>query len=428
MTRKRTLLTFVLSTGVRRRAAVFQKTKSLLEGEDLMKWVASLLGAFLLLGVLAGCGGSGTNTSNNGGGSNGGSPLPAGTELLYVGDNVGMIHGFGVDPGSGKLTTLSSVAVTNGAAAGDVGLAADSGGMILYATSDGLGGPNVTSFLVDQKTGTLTANTGQTLPVPPRKLAAAPGGGTSGSGCCVYVIPDPSANTAGLFAFSINKFNGALTLAPNQPSTLLGVPHDIAIAPNGGWMGLTFDGSSGGEIDIVGRDPSTGGLTFPPPPTSPASSGGDSPQGIRVTPDGNFVIVVNQGTSNVSVFSLDPGTGALAAVPGSPFASGSAPGPVAIDPSGKFVFVGDTGGNSLSAYTIDSAGSFTPVTGTPIPLGSNAQPTSIAVDPAGKFVYVSIVPQQVAGFALDPNTGVLTPITGSPFSVGAVTRDMVFVP
>ncbi len=92
------------------------------------------------------------------------------------------------------------------------------------------------------------------------------------------------------------------------------------------------------------------------------------------------------------------------------------------------MFVGDTGGNSLSAYTIDSAGSLTPVSGTPIPLGANAQPSSIAVDPAGKFVYVSIVPQEVAGFALDPSTGALTPITGSPFSVGAVTRDMVFVP
>ncbi len=101
---------------------------------------------------------------------------------------------------------------------------------------------------------------------------------------------------------------------------------------------------------------------------------------------------------------------------------------MAIDPSGKFVLVGNTGGNSLSAYTIDSAGSLTPVTGTPIPLGDNAQPSSIAVDPAGKFVYVSIVPQEVAGFALDPSTGALTPITGSPFSAGAVTRDMVFVP
>jgi 6-phosphogluconolactonase (cycloisomerase 2 family) len=148
------------------------------------------------------------------------------------------------------------------------------------------------------------------------------------------------------------------------------------------------------------------------------------------------VVLANQGTSTVSVFSLDATTGALTEVPGSPFASGNEPGPVAIDPpvlagttpSGKFVFVGNTGDNTLSAYSIDSAGSLTPVAGTPIPLGTNAQPSSIAVDPAGKFVYVSIASQQVAGFAFDPNTGALTPITGSPFSVGAVTRDMVFVP
>jgi len=393
-----------------------------------MKWVTSLLVSCFLLAVLAGCGGgSSTSTTAPPPPPPPPPPLPAGTELLYVGDNVGVIHGFGVDPNSGNLTALPTVAVTNQAAAADVGLAADAGGMVLYATSAGLGGPNVTSFLVDQKTGTLTANTGQTLPVPPRKVAAAPGGGTSGSGCCVYVIPDPSANAAQMFAFSINKFNGALTLAPNQPSTLLGVPHDIAIAPNGGWIGLTFDGSSGGEIDIVGRDPSTGGLTFPPPPTSPTSSGGNSPQGIRVTPDGNFVVVVNQATNSVSVFSLNSGTGALTEVSGSPFATGNLPNPVAIDPSSKFVFVGNTGAGSLSAYTIDSAGGLK-LTGTPIQLAANSQPSSIAVDPAGKFVYVSIAPQQLAGFALDPNTGALTPIPGSPFSVGAVTRDMVFVP
>jgi len=108
-----------------------------------MKWVNSLLGAFLLLGVLAGCGGGGTSNNNNNKGGGGGSPLPAGTELLYVGDNVGVIHGFGVDPGSGKLTPLPSVAVTNQAAAADVGLAADSGGKVLYATSAGLGGRSV---------------------------------------------------------------------------------------------------------------------------------------------------------------------------------------------------------------------------------------------------------------------------------------------
>src|SRR6266567_2691727 len=397
-----------------------------------MKWVTSLLGSCFLLAVLAGCGGgsSGTSTSNNGGGSNGGgSPLPAGTELMYVGDNVGVIHGFAVDPNSGNLTPLPTVAVTNQATAADVGLAADFGGMVLYATSAGVGGPNVASFIVDKNTGTLTLSSSLPLQVPPRKLAAIEGN--------LYVIPDPSANAAQMFAFSINGLNAALTqLSPTV--TLPGPPHDLVVAGFGNnipsWMGLTFDDTSGGEIQGIVRQPNGGatGLQL----GSPTSSGGNSPQGIRVTPDGKFVVVANQGTSNVAVFSLDATTGALTEVPGSPFASGQQPGPVAIDPpvlagtapSGKFVFVGDTGGNSLSAYTIDSAGSLTPVTGTPIPLGANAQPSSIAVDPAGKFVYISIVPQEVAGFALDPSTGVLTPITGSPFSAGAVTRDMVFVP
>jgi len=392
-----------------------------------MKSVTSLLGAFLLLGVLVGCGGSGSSTSTTPPPpAPPPPPLPAGTELLYVGDNVGVIHGFGVDPNSGKLTPISNVSVTSQAAAADVGLAADLGGMVLYATSAGVGGPNVASFLVDQKTGTLTVASQLTLSVPPRKLAAIEAN--------VYVIPDPSANAAQMFAFSINGLNGALTqLSPTV--TLPGPPHDLVTAGgNPSWMGLSFDGTSGGMIQGIVRQPNGGatGLQL----GAPSSSGGTSPQGIRVTPDGKFVVVANQGTSTVSVFSLDATTGALTEVPGSPFASGNEPGPVAIDPpvlagttpSGKFVFVGNSGDNTLSAYSIDSAGSLTPVSGTPIPLGTNAQPSSIAVDPAGKFVYVSIASQQVAGFAFDPNTGALTPITGSPFSVGAVTRDMVFVP
>lgn len=393
-----------------------------------MKRVTLLLGAFLLLGVLAGCGGgssSSTSPTPTPTPVPVGTPLPAGAALLYVGDNIGMIHGFGIDPNSGNQIEMkgSPFAVTNQAAAADVGLAADAGGHVLYATSAGLGGPNVASFVVDQTTGTLSVASQLSLPVPVRKLAAAPGGGASGSGCCVYVIPDPSANAAELFQFTINKFTGALTQAP-PAITLPCIPHDLTADPSGSWIGLTCEGTSGGEIVGLVRDPATGAVGMP----AGVPSGGDNPQGIRVTPDGKFVVVVNQGTSNVSVFSLDASTGALTAVSGSPFPSGSEPSPVAIDPSGKFVFVGDTGGNSLSAYTIDSAGSLTPVTGTPVPLGTNAQPSSIAVDPQGKFVYVSIVPREVAGFAVDPTTGALTPITGSPFPVGAVTRDMIFVP
>jgi len=137
------------------------------------------------------------------------------------------------------------------------------------------------------------------------------------------------------------------------------------------------------------------------------------------------VVVANGVTSNVSVFSLDPDTGALSEVPGSPFATGRGPG-VAIDPTGKFVFVADAD-NNLSAYTIDSMGSLTPV-GAPIPFGAEAE--SIAVDPTGKFVFVGLVPREIAGFTLDRTTGALTPIAGSPFPLNSEgpTRGMVFMP
>ena len=380
----------------------------------------------LLLGVLAGCGGgsSSTSSSNNGGGSTGGgSTLPAGTELLYVGDNAGVIHGFAVDPNSGKLTPLATVAVTNQASAGNVRLAADLGGKVLYATSAATGGPNVASFLVHQSTGTLSPVAGSlTLSVPPGNLV----GG--------YVIPDPNANSAQLFSFHIDGFTAALSSA--QTFALPGVPHDLAIflSRTSFWLGVAFEGTSGGAIAGVAPDPTTGVVGLVPGP--PTSTGGDHPQAIRITPDGKFVVATNQGTNNVAVFSLDATTDLLTPVPGSPFAGGPQPGPLAIappllagtSPSGKFVFVGNTGDDSLSAYSIDSTGRLTPVTGTPIPLGATAQPSSIAVDPGGKLVYVSIAPQQIAGFALDQATGALTPIAGSPFSVGAATSDMVFIP
>ena len=52
--------------------------------------------ALLLLGVLAACGNGGTGSAGTG--NNGGGSLPPGTELLYVGDIVGEIHGFALIP------------------------------------------------------------------------------------------------------------------------------------------------------------------------------------------------------------------------------------------------------------------------------------------------------------------------------------------
>jgi len=86
-----------------------------------------------------------------------------------------------------------------------------------------------------------------------------------------------------------------------------------------------------------------------------------------------FVYVVNElGTGGyVSAFSIDPTTGALTSVPGSPFAAGSVPVSVAVDPFVKFAYVANEHDNDISAYNINSAtGSSDARSGFAIPNGT----------------------------------------------------------
>jgi 6-phosphogluconolactonase (cycloisomerase 2 family) len=377
----------------------------------------------LLLVVLGACGGGSSSTNNTGSGSNGGSnpppgSAPAGSELFYLGDNAGRIHGYGLDPASGNLTPI---AVNNMPTAADVGLAADSGGMVLYSTNVATGVPNVSSWIVDKHAGTLTANPGVQLPVPPRKLAA--------FSTYLYVTADPNAQTAKMWVFKIDPLNGALSLSSN--TQLPGVPFGMTIDPSGSFVFILWDGIPGGKVSALSRNPTTGQVTDL---HLAADTGGLAPGAVAVTPDGNFVVIVNQGSnnrgSNIAVLSLDASTGALTPVPGSPFPSGPQPGPMAIDPTGKFVLVADSGNNNLTPYTIDSTtGSLT--AGTPASLGEqNSQPGVMAIDPSGKFVFVSIHNEQLAGISLDPDTGSVKPMPGSPFSANPQfdTTDMAFVP
>lgn len=345
---------------------------------------------------------------------------PAGSELFYLGDNAGCIHGFGLDPASGNLTPI---AVNSTSVKANVGLAADSGGQVLYSTDAALGS-NVSSWIVNRHTGALTGNPAVQLPAPPAKPVA--------FSTYLYAVVDPYAVAQGtqppasMWVFKINPLDGSLSLLSDHTTQLPGVPFGLAIDPTGSFLFVLWDGVPGGKLSALSRNPTTGQVTVLP---TTVDTGGLAPAAVAVTADGKFVVVVNQKSSNLAVFSLDHSTGALTAVPGSPFPSGPHPGAMTIDPSGKFVLVADSGNNNLTPYSIDSAGSLT--AGTPVFLGeANSQPSAIAVDPAGKFVFVGIFNQRVAGFTLDPSTGSLTPMSGSPFSGSPqfVTQDMVFEP
>jgi DNA-binding beta-propeller fold protein YncE len=86
---------------------------------------------------------------------------------------------------------------------------------------------------------------------------------------------------------------------------------------------------------------------------------------------GRFAYVANSESNNVSAYTIDAATGALAAVAGSPFAAGTFPLFVTLHPSGKFAYVANNSSSNISVYTIDAAtGALTAVAGSPFGAGN----------------------------------------------------------
>ena len=98
-----------------------------------------------------------------------------------------------------------------------------------------------------------------------------------------------------------------------------------------------------------------------------------------------YVYVVNVNSGNISAFRINPNTGALTPVAGSPFAAGDVPDSITVNPAGTFAYVtngGTVGNGTVSAYRINPAtGALTPVAGNPFAAGR--YPDAVSVNPAG---------------------------------------------
>jgi 6-phosphogluconolactonase (cycloisomerase 2 family) len=68
---------------------------------------------------------------------------------------------------------------------------------------------------------------------------------------------------------------------------------------------------------------------------------GLNPIAVALAPGGRFLYVANWGAHDVSAYQIEPTTGALAQIGGSPFASGRWPHSIAIAPGGRFLFTGN---------------------------------------------------------------------------------------
>jgi 6-phosphogluconolactonase len=156
---------------------------------------------------------------------------------------------------------------------------------------------------------------------------------------------------------------------------------------------------------------------------SPFAGQGTFATSLAVDPFSRSVYVTNTianpQSEIVSAYSINPTTGALTPVAGSPFPGGIS---VAVDLLGRFVYVANVF-NYIWAYRIDENGALTPVPGSPFPDLNN--PFSVTVDRLGRFAYVvnsengGSTIGSVSAFRIEPD-GALTPVKGSPFSTGGL--------
>jgi 6-phosphogluconolactonase len=228
--------------------------------------------------------------------------------------------------------------------------------------------------------------------------------------------------------YTIDPSTGALTAIAGSPfpEELHAHPTSVAVDPSGKFAYVAnknFENEDflprKGTISGYTIDPSTGALTAIA--GSPFKTAGLFPTSVAVDPSGKFAYVANVGSNNVLGYTINPTTGALAPMRRlKPIMSGSQPFSVAVDPSGKFAYVANLNlAGNVSGYAINpTSGRLTLIAGTPFAAGR--EPDSVAVDPSGKFAYVANqADNNVSGYAINPTTGALTPIAGSPFSAGS---------
>jgi 6-phosphogluconolactonase (cycloisomerase 2 family) len=159
----------------------------------------------------------------------------------------------------------------------------------------------------------------------------------------------------------------------------------------------------------------SGGLT--PVPGSPFPSGGKV-RSLGFGAGGKFLYAADASVAAAAIFgfSVDPGTGALTSLGGSPLTLPSCDYLVA-DQTGAYLYA--TTGESVFGYGIDrNTGALSPLPGFPVTVGANA--TTLSIDPTNQYLYVGNAGAgTVSGFALNAATGALTTIPGSPFAVGS---------
>src|SRR5215469_8876618 len=174
--------------------------------------------------------------------------------------------------------------------------------------------------------------------------------------------------------------------------------------------------------------------TLIPVSGSPFLTGGNGAGGgffasNRITPAvvKDFLYAANSGSNNVSAFAINPSTGGLTPVTGSPFATGGSADGIGMaltaTPDDKFLIAANGASMTLTVFSVAADGSLAQVPGSPFPSGASGPLASAKVTSDGKFLAVSSAPGVISMFTISA-TGGLASVPGSTFpDIGAAGID-----
>jgi 6-phosphogluconolactonase len=138
-----------------------------------------------------------------------------------------------------------------------------------------------------------------------------------------------------------------------------------------------------------------------------------------------IVYVANNGSNNVSGYSINTATGGLSVLPGSPFANVSTPSAIAVSSNGFFAFAANSQANNVTAFRVGTDGALllaspTPANLNPAPVGT--APRAVAISKDARFLYVANSRSDSVTVLSIGATGLLTlvpPTSGNPNPVAA---------
>jgi 6-phosphogluconolactonase len=350
---------------------------------------------------------------------------PSGRFYFVFDADGGAIAAFTVDAATGVLSPVpGSPFSTSASTSTQPPPVVDLAGRILYVTIQAAPSPamaQIYGFRIDSHTGSLTAIIGSPWPLPVANPVALV---LDSRARFVYVFSGTTSSSGSAVAtFSVATLTGALTQvgAPVPVGTALPVPVlpiEVVIDPTGRFIYTTGGNRAGTGIHIMTIDPQNG---------VPSGTGSTFVNGLapRIDSLGRF-LYLPRDVGTVSVFGIDGNSGSLTNLQTATSGALGQPGNLDLTPDGRFLYASNP--NTVSGYSVDPAtGLLSSLAGSPYAAGPPGSiNTQVLTDQSGRNVFsIGIFTNSISSFAINESTGVLSPT--SSLSTGQTPASLVVV-